>query len=61
MQPPTRTESQLVTALEICKKITGRPNPSDDLICAVFHSLSMEAWEDSETGNTKPLGSTRSH
>jgi hypothetical protein len=48
MQPPTRTESQLVTALEICKKITGRPNPSDDLICAVFHSLSMEAWEDSE-------------
>lgn len=48
MQPPTRTESQLVTALEICKKITGRPNPSDDLICAVFHSLSMEAWEESE-------------
>jgi hypothetical protein len=48
MQPPTRTESQLVTALEIRKKITGRPIPSDDLICAVFHSLSMEAWEDSE-------------
>ena len=61
MQTPTRTESQLVAALELCKKITGRPNPSDDLICAVFHSLSMEAWEDSESSSTMPLGLTTSH
>ncbi|MGO3713543.1 hypothetical protein [Alcaligenes aquatilis] len=61
MQTPTRTESQLVTALELCKKITGRPNPSDDLICAVFHSLSMEAWEDSESGNPLPHGLTTPH
>ncbi|GEM_PF-5975889 len=49
MQPPkTKTESQLVRAIEICKKLTGRQNPSDDLICAVFHSLTMEDWENSE-------------
>ena len=39
----TRTEALLAEAQEICRRITGRVEVADDLLCAVFRRLEFEA------------------
>lgn len=38
----TNTEQLLIQAKEICQRITGRVEVSDELLCAVFQRLELE-------------------
>lgn len=39
----TKTEALLRQAKAICQEVTGREDVSDDLLCAVFRRLELEA------------------
>lgn len=44
----TKTEELLREARAICRRITGREDVSDDLLCAVYRSLELETDLDAE-------------